>query len=854
MPEENNVVEISNKGLKDVLIEDELKQSYLTYSMSVIVSRALPDVRDGMKPVHRRVLMAMRDLNLTSRSKYRKCAKIVGECMGNYHPHGDAAIYDTLVRMAQPWNMNGMLVDSQGNFGSVDGDPPAAMRYTEAKMTKLSEELLLDIDKDTVDFAPNYDDSMLEPTVLPSKIPNLLVNGSTGIAVGMATNIPPHNIKDVCKALIKLCDEPDCSIEDLIKIVKGPDFPTGGSICGRDGIVKAFKTGKGRIVIRSTCHIETMSKDKQKVVITEIPYQVNKQRIITSIADVVKNGRVEGISAIRDYSGRDGINLCLELKRGEDANVILNQLYKLTPLQDSFSVNFLALVGGKPKTLNLKEALVHFKNHRFEVIRRRTLFLLNKALDRAHILEGLIKAIDNIDEVIKIIRGSKDVSEARTSLMSTFDLSQIQAQAILDMPLRRLTGLERDALTAEYEELMKTIEQYKAILADAELVYDIIREDAYEVIDKYGVDRKTEIVAAAEDITVEDLIAEEEMAVTISHGGYIKRIVLDTYRKQGRGGKGVTGMKMKDDDFTEHFFIASTHDYILFFTNRGQVYWLKVYDIPQMGRASKGRALANVLELKKDEKITSMIPVREFDDTKFLVMATKTGVIKKTVLSAFGRPMKGGIKAMNLDDKDDLIGVVMTNGEQNLMLATNDGFACYFSESDVRPMGRPARGVSGIKLRDEAFVVSLIAETNDTSVLTVAQNGLAKRSMFADYRRTKRGAKGVTNMKITEKTGKVVSVKNIADDDELMIMTINGMIVRTAAKGIRVIGRATQGVKAIRLKEDDQVSAVACIVMSKEEKENSEIPAEIPPEGLEAEEIENSDDADIKEEEQDEEK
>lgn len=819
---EEDIVKTSNIGLKDVLIEDELKTSYLTYSMSVIVSRALPDVRDGMKPVHRRVLMAMRDLNLTSRAKYRKCAKIVGECMGNYHPHGDAAIYDTLVRMAQPWNMSCMLVDSQGNFGSVDGDPPAAMRYTEAKMARIAEEILQDIDKDTVNFVPNYDDTIQEPTVLPSKVPSLLVNGSTGIAVGMATNIPPHSLKDICKAIIKLCDEPDCKIEDLIKIVKGPDFPTGGLICGRDGIHKAYKTGKGRIVIRSTSHIETTGKDRQRIVITEIPYQVNKQRIMDSLADVVKNGRIEGISAIRDYSGRDGINLCLELKRGEDANVILNQLYKLTPLQSSFSVNCLALVNGKPKTLNLKECLVHFRNHRFEVIRRRTLFLLNKALDRAHILEGLIKAIDNIDEVIKIIRNSKDVNEARESLMSKFDLSKVQTQAILDMPLRRLTGLEREALTTEYEELMKTIEQYRAILADAGLVYDIIREDAYELIDKYGIERRTEIVAAAEDITVEDLIAEEEMAVTISHGGYIKRIALDTYRKQGRGGKGITGMKMKDDDFTEHLFIASTHDYILFFTDKGQVYWLKVYDIPQMGRASKGRALANVLELKKDENITSMVPVREFDDSRYLVMATKQGIIKKTTLSAFGRPMKGGIRAINLDNNDELIGVVLTNGEQNLMLATNDGYSCYFKEQDVRPMGRPARGVAGIKLRDEAEVVSLIVETPNTSVLTVAENGLAKRSQFESYRLTKRGAKGVVNMKITQKTGKVVDVKSISDDDEIMIMTTSGMVVRTAASGIRIIGRATQGVKAIRLKEEDKVSAVACVIMSKEEKEQYE--------------------------------
>jgi DNA gyrase subunit A len=809
-------------GIKDIRIEDELKKSYLTYSMSVIVSRALPDVRDGMKPVHRRVLAAMRDLNLTSRAKYRKSAKIVGECMGNYHPHGDAAIYDTIVRMAQPWSMRAMLVDGQGNFGSVDGDPPAAMRYTEAKMTKISEELLEDIEKNTVDFQPTYDNESTEPTVLPAKFPALLVNGSTGIAVGMSTNMAPHNLTEVLKAVIKICDDPDTSIKDLMKIVKGPDFPTGGQICGMDGFYQAYTTGRGRVRVRAKCHIETMKKDRQRIVVTEIPYQVTKQRIVDTIAKQVKDDKIAGISAIRDYSGRDGINLTIELKRGEDANVVLNQLYKLTPLQDTFGIINIALVNGQPRTLNLKELLEAYRDHRFEVIRRRTLFLLNKALARAHILEGLLKAIDHIDEVIKIIRSSKDVGEAKSRLKESFELDDIQSQAILDMPLRRLTGLEREALQNEYDALLKEIDEYRAILADANLVYDIIREDAYEMIDKYGEERRTQVVAATEDLTVEDLIAEEEMAVTISHRGYIKRMPVDTYRKQGRGGKGVTGAKTADDDFTEHFFIASTHDYILFFTDAGQVHWLKVYDIPQMGRAAKGRALVNVIEVGKGQKITSMIPVREFDDKRFLVMATRSGVIKKTVLSAFGRPMKGGIKAINLDDNDSLIGVVLTNGEQKLMLATKKGRACHFKETDVRPMGRPAHGVGGIRLQDEDEVVSLLAESQNAAVLTVAQNGMGKRTAFEDYRVTKRGAQGVTNMKLTAKTGDVIGVMAVEDGDDVMLMTTGGMVVRTGVAGIRVIGRATQGVKVIRLKDGDTVAALAKVIGPKEEGEEAD--------------------------------
>jgi len=812
----------ASAGTRDVLLEDELKTSYLNYSMSVIVSRALPDVRDGLKPVHRRVLMAMHDLSLSHRAKFRKCAKTVGDCMGNYHPHGDAAIYDSLVRMAQTWSMRYPLVDGQGNFGSIDGDPPAAMRYTEARMTRLTEEFLEDIDKDTVDFVPNYDETMREPVVLPSKFPNLLVNGTTGIAVGMATSIPPHNMREVCEAVVRLCDDPDVSLDELCKIVKGPDFPTGGLICGREGIRQAYRTGRGRLTVRGACHIESAGRDRQSIVITEIPYQVNKQRILDSIANAVRSGSIGGIARCADYSGRDGVRISVELKRGEDANVVLNQLYKLTPLQDTFSIINIALVNGRPQTLDLKQVLTCFRDHRFEVIRRRTRYLLAQAEARAHILEGLLKAIDHIDEVIRIIRRAKDTPAARDKLMQTFDLTQRQAQAILEMQLRRLTGLEREALQTEYKDLRKRIKEYREILADAKLVYDIIREDAYEMIDRYGDERRTDIVAAAEELTVEDLIAEEEMAVTISHGGYIKRMPVSTYRRQGRGGRGVTGMRMKDDDFSEYFFIASTHDYILFFTDKGVVHWLKVYDVPQMGRAAKGRALVNVLEVGKGETITSMIPVREFDGGRFLVMATARGVVKKTALSAFGRPMRGGIRAIRLDKGDRLIGVVLTNGEQNLMLATRRGMACHFSEQKVRPMGRPARGVAGIRLRDKDRVVSLLAQTPDATVLTVAEKGLGKRTRFQDYRLTNRGAKGVANMRLSAGSGDVVSVMSVSDDDEIMLMTAKGMVVRTAVREVRVIGRATKGVRVIRLREDDRVCAVARVIGPAKEKTPAE--------------------------------
>ncbi|MFH0911877.1 MAG: DNA gyrase subunit A [Planctomycetota bacterium] len=663
-----------------------------------------------------------------------------------------------------------------------------------------------------MDFVPNYDETSREPVVLPAKIPNLFVNGTTGIAVGMATNMPPHNLREICAALVKLCDRPEITVDELIQIVHGPDFPTGGLLCGREGIVEAYRTGRGRLCIRGRCHIENVGKDRQRIVVTEIPFQMTKQRVVDGIAAAVKDGRIPGISGIHDYSNREGICLSIELRRGEDPQVVLNQLYKLTPLQDTFSIINIALVKGRPCTLNLKELLEHFRDHRFEVIRRRTLFLLNKALDRAHILEGLLKAIDRIDEVIRLIRKAADVNAARQGLMERFDLSQVQAQAILEMPLRRLTGLEREALETEHKELTKAIREYRAILADAALVYDIIREDAYEIMDRYGDERRTEIVAAAEEMTVEDLIAEEEMAVTISHGGYIKRMPVGAYRRQGRGGKGVTGMKIKEDDFTEYFFIASTHDYILFFTNQGTVHWLKVYDVPQMGRAAKGRAIVNLLSVGAGETITSLVPVRDFDEGRFLVMATERGVIKKTVLSAFRRPQRGGIRAISLDDGDALIGVVLTNGSQKLMLATRKGLACYFSEEKVRPMGRPARGVAGIRLGDDDAVVSLLAETPNAAVLTVSEKGLGKRSAFQDYRLTNRGAKGVANMRRTPKTGDVVAVMSVADDDEIMIMTTGGMVVRTGVQEIRVIGRATQGVRVIRLEAEDTVSAVARVM------------------------------------------
>lgn len=796
-------------------IEEELRKSYLTYSMSVIVSRALPDVRDGMKPVQRRILQAMGDLNLTAGGSFTKCAKVVGDCMGHYHPHGDASIYDALVRMAQDFSLRYTLVEPQGNFGNVDGSPPAAHRYTECKMTRLTSEILQDIDKDTVDFVPTYDDKDVEPSVLPAKAPVLLLNGAAGIAVGMATSIAPHNLTEICKGIIALLGNPDITIKELMKYVQGPDFPTAAMICGREGIYKAFHTGRGQITMRARCHFETDKKGRQSIIVTEIPYQLNLSTLVEKVAEVVKDGRIDGISRIDDLSSKkNGLRVDIGLKMGTDANVVLNQLYKLTPLQSNFSVNCIALVKGRPERLNLKQLMEHYRDHRYEVIRRRTAFLLAKAEARAHILEGLLKALDNIDRVIEIIRSSQDVPVARQALIGEFALSEIQANAILEMRLARLTGLQRKELEDEYTELLKTIANYREILASRERVYSMIRQDLQDLIDKYGDERRTEIVAAAEDISLEDMIAEEEMAVTVSHDGYIKRMAIDVYRKQGRGGKGVTGSGLKDGDFIEHLFVGITHDYIMFFTTKGQVHWLKVYDVPEMSRAAKGRAIANVLQLDSGERVSAMIPVRTFDDDHYLVLATRQGIIKKTVLSAFRNPKKGGIRAINIAEGDELIGVVMTSGQDELMLSSRDGLACRFREEDVRSMGRIAGGVNGMRLQDGDYCIGLMSMTPNCTVLTISESGLGKRSDFHDYRLTKRGAKGVINMNVTDRTGPVVSCMTVQEEDEVMIITSKGMVVRTAVNGVRVTTRATQGVKVIRLNEDDTVVAVAKVVPS----------------------------------------
>lgn len=830
----------SQTGIRDMTIEENLRTSYLNYSMSVIVSRALPDVRDGLKPVHRRILAAMNELHLNFNKKHVKCAKVVGHVLGNYHPHGDSAVYDALVRMAQDFSVRYLLVDGHGNFGSIDGDSAAAYRYTECRMHRLCEDLMLDMDKDTVDFVDNFDGTGVEPTVFPCKVPLLLLNGSDGIAVGMATKMAPHNLKEVCEGVKCLVRNPDATVKELMKHIKGPDFPTGGLICGHEGIKQAYETGRGRIVMRARCHIETHKSGRQSIVVTEVPYQTNKASMQERIADTVREDKIRGIAAINDYSNKDGIRLVIELKQGEDANVVLNQLYKYTPLEGSFSINNIALVKGRPETLTLKEILQHYIAHRMEVIRRRTIYLLDKAEARAHILEGLLKALDNIDRVIDIIRNSETVEQAKAGLRQEFGLSDIQAHSILEMQLRRLTGLQRKEIENEYADLQKKIAEYKAILADKQKIIDIICQDCDEMIEKYGAkdQRRTEIVAAVGDINVEDLIADEEMTVAISHEGYIKRISLDTYRKQGRGGKGITGAgSMKEGDFMEHLFIGSTHDYLLFFTSVGKVYWLKIYDIPQMGRAAKGRPLVNVLQLGKDERVQTLLPVREFDDKHFLVLVTKKGTIKKTLLSDYSNPRKDGIKAIGIREDDELIGALITNGENEIMLASRNGMACRFKESDVRPMGRAASGVIGMTLEEDDEVISAMVVNPDSTVLTVAENGLGKRSSFEDYRITKRGAKGVTNMKLTERTGKVVTCMAVREEDEVMVITSAGMIIRTGVNSMRVIGRVTQGVSVINLSAGDKVATVARVVESENDDEgdngpelDQSIPADFDPE------------------------
>ncbi|HZN44355.1 MAG TPA: DNA gyrase subunit A [Nitrospiraceae bacterium] len=805
-----------DERLGQIAIEDEMRSSYLDYAMSVIVGRALPDVRDGFKPVHRRILFAMNEMGLASNRAYRKSAKIVGEIMGNYHPHGDAAIYDTLVRMAQDFNMRYMLVDGQGNYGSMDGDPPAAMRYTEARLTKLAEEMLADIDKETVDFGPNYDESREEPLVLPARVPNLLINGAGGIAVGYATNIPTHNLGEVIDGLLLLLENPDVTVPQLMKKIPGPDFPTAGFIYGTEGIKKAYETGRGLLTLRAKAAIETDERtERERIIVTEIPYQVNKASLIEKIADLVQDGRVEGISDIRDESDREGVRVVIELKRNEIPLVILNNLYKHTQLQTTFGVIMLALVNNRPEVLNLKQILVAFVEHRREVVVRRTAFELRKAEERAHILEGLKIALDNLDAVIALIRRSQSPDEARVGLMTQFQLTEIQASAILDMRLQRLTQLERNKLIEEYREVLKQIEYLKSILASEALVRTIIKDELLQIRTAFIDERRTQIVKEEADLTVEDLIADEEVVVTISHTGYIKRNPVTLYRAQRRGGKGKIAMGVKEEDFVETLFTASTHDYLLFFTDAGKVFWLKVHEIPEAGRAAKGKALVNLLALSTDEKVTASLPVKEFRNDRYIVMATKQGVIKKTELSAYGNPRQGGIIALSLDGGDKLIGVELTDGQREILLGTRRGITIRFQEEEVRAMGRTAHGVRGITLEEGDQVIGMETITPDstTAILTVTEGGYGKRTPVNEYRIQGRGGKGIISVKTTERNGLAVGFLQVRDDDEIMLMAAMGKVLRCKVDDIREIGRNTQGVRLLDLEGDeDRVVAVARLV------------------------------------------
>ena len=810
-------MDIKKERIVPVYIEEEMKKSYIDYSMSVIVSRALPDVRDGLKPVHRRVLYGMHELGLRPNAAYKKSARIVGEVLGKYHPHGDTAVYDTMVRMVQDFSLRYPLVDGQGNFGSIDGDSPAAMRYTEARLTPIAEEILRDLEKDTVDFAPNFDESLKEPTVMPAQLPNLLVNGSSGIAVGMATNIPPHNLREVVDALILLIDKPDSKIEDLMKIIKGPDFPTGAIIYGKAGIDEAYRSGRGRIVVRAKANIETGRSGKNSIVITEVPYMVNKANLIEKMAGLVNDKKLEGITEIRDESDKDGLRVVIELRRDAQAPIILNQLYHHTQMQVTFGVIMLALVDGAPVVLNLKQMLQHFIDFRHEIVVRRTKFDLDKAEKRAHILEGLKIALDHLDEIIALIRKSRDPETAKNGLMRTFKLSEIQAQAILDMRLQRLTGLERKKIETEYLETIKLINKLKAILASKTMRMQIIVDELTGLKEKYGDDRRTEIILKTEEFTIEDIIAEEDMVITISHTGFIKRFPVSGYRRQSRGGTGHSGVSTKEEDFIEHLFIASTHHYMLIFTNRGRCYWLKVYEIPQAGKGSKGRAIVNLINIEKDENIAAIVNVRQFDDAHYVIMATQRGVVKKTVLSAFGNPRKGGINAMNVRPEDKLIEAKITDGSQEIFLGTHFGKAIRFLESDVRDMGRQATGVSGIRLAKNDYVVGMVTVRSDTTLLVITEKGYGKRTPIKEYRMTRRGGKGVVTVNTTERVGKMIAIKDIVEDDDLMIITTSGNVIRQPVKQIRETGRATQGIRLIRLTGNDQIADVARII-----KENGE--------------------------------
>jgi DNA gyrase subunit A len=795
------------------LIEDEMRESFIDYSMSVIVQRALPDVRDGLKPVHRRILYAMRDLGLVPGRPYKKSASVVGEVLGKYHPHGDVAVYDSLVRMVQDFSLRYPLVDGQGNFGSVDGDGAAAYRYTEARLTPLAVAMLEDIEKNTVGFIPNFDDRLQEPTVLPSRLPNLLINGSSGIAVGMATNIPPHNLKEVAEALKALVDDPKIEIKELRKHIKGPDFPTGGFIYGRDGIQECYETGRGRILMRARAQIEEKeSSGKLRIVVTEIPFMVNKARLVEQIAELARNRKITDISDLRDESDRDGIRVVIELRRDANANVVLNQLYKHTAMQTTFGAIMLALVDGQPKVLNLKEILERFVEHRHEVITRRTQYDMDEAQAREHVLEGLKIAVDNIEEVVEIIRKAKDVPDADAKLRKRFELSEKQSEAILNMRLARLTSLEIDKLQGELTEVRGQIKELKSILASKPKRMGLLKDELDDLVKKFGDPRRTEIVRDEGDFSVEDLIAEEDMVVTLSHAGYIKRIPVSTYRRQRRGGRGVAGMGTREEDWVEHLFIASTHDYVLFFTDTGQVYWLKVYDIPQGGRAARGKPVVNLIQVKPDERIAAWVTVREFDDKHHLMFATKHGTIKKSVLSAYGNPRTSGINAINIEKGDELIEVQVTDGSNDVVLATRNGMSIRFGEKDAREMGRATTGVRGIALEKGDLVIGMVVLKRDATLLVMSEKGLGKRSPIADYRVQKRGGKGIITLKRTEKTGAVVALKEVLPEDELMIVTRHGVIIRCPVEGIRQSGRNTQGVRVMNLDAGDTVVDVARVV------------------------------------------
>ncbi len=810
------------------LIEDELKESFIDYSMSVIVQRALPDVRDGLKPVHRRILHAMNELGLQPGRPHKKSATVVGDVLGKYHPHGDMAVYDSLVRMVQDFSLRYPLVDGQGNFGSVDGDSAAAYRYTEARLTPIAVAMLEDIDRNTVDFAPNFDDRLQEPTVLPSQVPNLLVNGSSGIAVGMATNIPPHNLGEVADALKHLIDNPDADVKELRRFVHGPDFPTGGFIYGRDGIKECYETGRGRIAVRARAQIEEKeSSGKMMIVVTEIPFQVNKSRLIEQIADLVRSKKVTGISDLRDESDRDGMRVVVELRRDANPTVVLNQLYKRTTMQTTFGAILLALVDGVPKVLNLKEMLQHFVDHRHDVITRRAQFDLDQARSREHILEGLKIAVDNIDEVIKIIRGSADVETADAALRERFELSEKQSEAILNMRLAKLTSLEIDKLEEELKEVQALIKELEGLLASRPKRLKLLKQELDSVVKRFGDARRTEIVADQGDFSVEDLIAEEDMVITISHSGYIKRIPVTTYRRQRRGGRGLNGMGTKEDDWVEHLFVASTHEYVLFFTQTGRVYWLKVYDIPQGGRAARGRPIINLVGIQPEERITAFVAVRGFGDDQFLMFATAGGTVKKTSLAAYAHPRATGINAINIEAGDELIDVQRTDGSNDVVLATAYGMSIRFSEKDVREMGRTATGVRGIQLESGDRVIEMVVIRRDSTLLVVSERGMGKRSVLGDYRVQKRGGKGIITLKRTPKTGSIVALKEVLPDDELMMVTRKGVIIRVPVEGIRVSGRNTQGVRVMNLDPGDAVMDVARVV--KEEEEESAADAQDAP-------------------------